>query len=243
MANGVTSAKTLIHGSLKQKDSNMKKIPSLFVRDYEKVVKSFDPSHVSLNFDGSYGMGGRAEYAKGRFLATEQVTPGCEWVIAGEGIATRKWDGTAVLIDGATMYKRFDSKQGKTPPPNFIPCQEPDPITGHWPGWIPVNPNDPADKWICEAYTNTALDFILDNGTYEAVGPKINGNRDKWDKHELRKHGDVVLTGFPHECDYRSFNGIRNAFIEVHKSIEGIVFHHSDGRMCKVKRSDFGLKW
>lgn len=25
--------------------------------------------------------------------------------------------------------------------------------------------------------------------------------------------------------------------------IEGIVFHHPDGRMCKIRRSDFGFKW
>jgi hypothetical protein len=26
------------------------------------------------------------------------VTPGCEWVMAGEGVATRKYDGTACLV-------------------------------------------------------------------------------------------------------------------------------------------------
>ncbi len=26
-------------------------------------------------------------------------------------------------------------------------------------------------------------------------------------------------------------------------SIEGIVFYRSNGEMCKIKRSDFGLEW
>ena len=27
------------------------------------------------------------------------------------------------------------------------------------------------------------------------------------------------------------------------EAIEGIVWHHEDGRMAKIKRSDFGIKW
>jgi hypothetical protein len=87
----------------------MKKIPSLFIRDYEKVNEGHDilPTHPF-------------KIAKGRFLATHEITPGCEWVINGEGVPTRKWDGTAVMIKDGILYKRYDAKQGKTPTPGFV---------------------------------------------------------------------------------------------------------------------------
>ena len=30
---------------------------------------------------------------------TEEVTPGCEWVLKGEGVATRKWNGTGCAVN------------------------------------------------------------------------------------------------------------------------------------------------
>ena len=53
------------------------------------------------------------------------VTPGCEWVMAGEGVATRKYDGTACAVINGELYKRYDAKQGKEPPPGAIPCADP----------------------------------------------------------------------------------------------------------------------
>lgn len=196
----------------------MKKIPSLFIRDYEQVISSFSPTHASSNIDGSHSLGGRAECTKGRFLATTQVTPGCEWVINGYGVPTRKWDGTAVMIQGGSIFRRYDAKNGKTPPDGFIPCQDPDIVTGHWPGWIRINPMSDAnqDKWIWEALFNTfpGGDTNGEDGTYEAIGPKINSNRDKWDRHELRKHGDVWLQqGY----NYRTYEGLKQVLSEYHE--------------------------
>src|SRR5579864_3700139 len=97
----------------------MKKIPSLFLRDFEG-----DPSRVTRN-----------------------LNPECAWVTAGEGVATRKWDGAAVMVENGVLWCRYDAKKGKTPPENFRPTQEkPDPETGHWPGWVPAG-NDPQYKW------------------------------------------------------------------------------------------------
>jgi len=31
-------------------------------------------------------------------LVRDEVVPGAEWVLAGEGIATRKWDGTCCML-------------------------------------------------------------------------------------------------------------------------------------------------
>lgn len=224
----------------------MKKIPSLFVRDYEKEIVDSKNITIAINDQGDVieGMSGII-YKKGRFLATEQITPGCEWVINGEGIATRKWDGTAVMVRNGLLYKRYDAKNGKIPPIEFEPCQDADPITGHWPGWVPIDIGK--DKWIIEAHYNyrARIGKVPDDGTYEAIGPKIGGNKDKWDRHELMKHGGIMFNMTKYgaiNVDYRSYNGLKIAFTIVHH-IEGIVFHHPDGRMCKVKRSDFGLEW
>lgn len=49
-----------------------------------------------------------------------EVVPGAEWVLAGEGVATPKWDGTSVLIRDGRMFKRYEIKgAGKAAPPGF----------------------------------------------------------------------------------------------------------------------------
>ncbi len=182
----------------------MKKIPSVFERNHD-----------------------------GDKMLRDEVLPGSEWVIAGEGIATRKWDGTACLVRDGRLFKRYDAKNGKAPPPGFEPCQEPDPVTGHWPGWVPVG-DGPEDQWFraaWEALSSTVLD-----GTHELCGPKIGANPEGFAKLTLIRHGALVLRDAP-----RTFDGLR-AYL-VAWNMEGVVFHHPDGRMAKVKRTDFGLAW
>jgi len=187
----------------------MKKIPTLFKRDNGL------PNNPVLN----------------------EVNPGCEWVLAGEGIATHKWDGTCCLLKDGILFKRYDAKEGRTPPDGFIPAQEPDKITGHWPGWLQVT-DKPEDKYFVQGLRHATAVFgsSLADGTYELIGPKVNGNKDGVGEHTLVLHGKGVYGDFP-----RTFDGIR-AFLEAFEG-EGLVFHHPDGRMCKIKRRDFGLKW
>lgn len=205
----------------------MKKIPSLFVRDYEKD-KTMSGTPL-----------------KGRFLATREITPGYEWVINGEGVPTRKWDGTAVLIQGGSIFRRYDAKHGKTPPDVFIPCQDADMVTGHWPGWIKldhINRDKGNDKYIWEAFWNTfPVGTIFPDGTYEAIGPKIGGNKDKWENHYLVRHGSGGWGNKFYPPNNFTYDGLKKYLGE--NNIEGIVFHHPDGRMCKVKRTDFGFNW
>lgn len=170
---------------------------------------------------------------KGDRLVYDQVVPGSEWVQAGEGVATRKWDGTSCLLQSGTFYKRYDAKQGKTPPAGFIPAQEPDPLTKHWPGWLPVSRDNPSDQWHREALANCdSFSSPLPDGTYELVGPKIQGNAEGLDKHYLVKHGDETIGVVP--TDFESLK----AFLKDFPG-EGIVWHHPDGRMVKAKRRDF----
>lgn len=190
-------------------------------------------------------------------LVRDEVTPGCEWVLAGEGRATVKWDGSACLVRGGKLFKRHELRTGKTAPEGFEPCQEPDPITGDVPGWVPVG-DSPSDKWHREAWLKYR--DHLNDGTYELVGPKVNGGRDRIATlgHHLFRHGSLELkvvdehtcaevkhddTGSPvFWCYAITFDDIRKFVEQI--AHEGIVWHHwKDGRMAKIKRRDFGFRW
>ena len=67
----------------------MKKIPTLFEREYaDHKVVGIKPI----------------------------VTPGMEWVLRGEGVATLKVDGACCAIIKGELYKRYDAKKGKKAP-------------------------------------------------------------------------------------------------------------------------------
>lgn len=160
----------------------------------------------------------------------DEIVPGAEWVAAGEGIATRKIDGTCCMVQDGKLYKRYDAKHGKTPPPGFVPAQEPDPVTGHWPGWLLVG-DGPDDKWFREALLPTQ------DGTYELCGPKVQGNPEGFATHVLVPHGAEVMDNAP-----RAFDDLRHFFGVERTDIEGIVFHRENGDMVKIKAKDFGFK-
>lgn len=162
----------------------------------------------------------------------DEVVPGAEWVVAGEGIATRKYDGACCAIIGGVLHKRYDAKHGKVPPFGFRAAQDPDPVTGHWPGWVEVG-NGAEDRWFREGCELTfGAPFGGPDGTYELCGPKVQGNPEGFAQHVLVRHGAEVLADAP-----RTFVAIREYLFA--RTIEGIVWHHPDGRMVKIKRKDF----
>ncbi len=165
-------------------------------------------------------------------LVFDAVVEGAEWVLAGEGEPTRKWDGTAVLMRDGLMFKRYTVKPGRTPPPDFVPVTEVNEHTGKQEGWVSVT-DGPEDQYHREAGNGPWPD-----GTYELVGPKIQGGIEKAEgSHTLVAHGLQVLEPDPG----RTFDSIRNYL--VGGGIEGIVWHHPDGRMAKIKSRDFGIPW
>ncbi len=173
-----------------------------------------------------------------------EIDPQNEWAIK-HGIPTRKFDGTACAIIDGKLYKRYDAKINKETgeykrhiPDGAISCQEPDLITGHHPHWVQCNRNDPADKYHFEGFDWLINREIREDGTYELCGEKVQSNPERINGHELIKHGENVLliTDF-------SFEWLKQYLSDPLLNIEGIVFHHkTDGRMCKLKKSDFGIK-
>ncbi len=180
----------------------MKKIPTIFLRDFNQ---------------------------KGAPI-TREWHPDCFWIRDGEGLATVKWDGTCCMIQDGKFYKRHDCKSGKTAPIGFIPAMEPDANTGHQTGWIEVG-DGPEDRWHREALKDLTID-----GTFELVGPKVNGNPEGRLDHVLIPHGKNALLDVP-----RNYDALAVWFQD--NTLEGIVWHHPDGLMAKIKRRDFGLPW
>lgn len=185
----------------------MKKIPTLFVRVFEgrKIVD-----------------------------ITPEITPGCEEAFL-HGASTMKIDGSCCAIINGVFYKRYDAKKGKKPPVGAIPCCDPDPVTGHWPHWVKVDPANPSDKWFAEALHNTLRDMVLVDGTYEAIGPHFQGNPYNRPDDVLTKHGVIQVHV------ERDFESIKK-YLEENK-IEGIVFWLDGEPVCKIKRTDFGFDW
>lgn len=201
----------------------MKKIPTLFERQYEnhKVVgisdKLTDPS----------------------FQDILDMKPGV--------LMTIKYDGTATAVIDGKIYKRFDAKKGKKPPAGAIPCCDPDPVTGHWLHWVAIHASDPADKYILAAFQfryfciineDDTVDTDADCGTYEAVGFGINGNPYHMTGNLVTRHGVILFNPSvkPLTLEY-----LKKTLEENH--FEGFVFWKDGEPVCKIKRTDFGFAW
>lgn len=181
----------------------MKKIPTIFERDW-----TGDRSRV-----------------------IDKPHPDCAWVFAGEGVATRKLDGTSCMVRDGRLYRRRELKTNQPWPEDFMVADH-DAETGKTVGWVPVG-DGPEDKWHREAFSITVAD-----GTHELVGPNIQGNPEHYDRHRLVPHSSLALP--EEEQPQRTFEGLKAWLAE--KDVEGIVFHHPDGRVAKLKKRDMGMK-
>lgn len=152
------------------------------------------------------------------------------FVLPEGAIPTVKRDGTACLVRGGVLYKRYDAKPGRVPPAGFEPCQECDEQTGHQPGWVPVG-DGPEDKvFRIEEIPN-------EDGTYELCGPKVQGNPEGYQEHYFIRHGAEMIAGnIPTD-----FAGLRGWLKD--SPWEGIVWWWNGEPVCKIKRRDFGYAW
>lgn len=186
----------------------MRKIPTLFARDANDMSRVLNIPNLD-----------------------------CVWVFAGEGVATRKYDGTCVALDGyGHWYARREVKRYQALPLNFEEVSF-DEATGKRVGWVPIEQSSFA-KYHAEALANCPDDAVapLTPGTYELIGPRINGNPEGVPDHLLISHARAQeLADAP-----RTFDEL-TTYLSTFPH-EGIVWHHPDGPMAKIKRRDFGLR-
>jgi hypothetical protein len=162
---------------------------------------------------------------KDRKHVTFFVTPGCEWVLAGEGTATRKYDGTCMMNDGSSWYSRRQMKDLPDPPTDDFWPVEHDEVTGKWVGWEPVGLSSFKKFW------QEAVKLDMKPGTYELCGPKVNGNPEGFEHHVLIAHDDAEV------LHSEAVDDLINTCAAHHW--EGVVWKHPDGRMAKLKVKDF----
>lgn len=184
---------------------------------------------------------------KGRFILDEPH-PDCGWVFAGEGKPTRKLDGTCCMVDGGVLYRRLElkpnRKTGVVPdaPDGFLSI-EVDAETDAVAGWQPIG-DGPEDQWHRAAWEALKAkdtdsfqpDWGLPDGTYELVGPHVQGNPENVSFDYLWAHDDTDID----EPVPTDFQGLQ-LWLANH-DVEGVVWHHPDGRMAKIKGKDFGFK-
>lgn len=120
-----------------------------------------------------------------------EVTPGCEWVMAGEGVATRKYDGTCCLLsEEGNWWARREVKPGKTAPDDFW-LEAHDDTTGKTVGWVPMETSAFA-RWHVEAlesepfglHDHTPVPFerwLADRG-YEMLAQDVKELREGYDQ-------------------------------------------------------------
>ena len=167
-----------------------------------------------------------------------EINPENNWVFDGKAIATQKFDGSACAVINGKLYKRYDAKKGKTAPEGAIPCQEADLITGHHPHWVECSKEKKDDQYFWEGFNALAESGKVEEGTYELIGEKVQGNPENIKGHLLVKHGNNILS-----LESLDFEYIKNFLSNPENNMEGIVFHHTaDNRMCKIRKSDFGVR-
>lgn len=186
----------------------MKKIPTLYLRDPDDMRRVTSTPH-----------------------------PDCLWVLAGEGVATRKYDGTCTRYDAlrGQWWARREVKPGKGFPPGFQFVSH-DAATGKIVGWEPIEQSAFA-KYHLEALGRAAIAGfpIARSGTYELIGPKVNGNPERAEAHCLVAHAEAQTI----DHGPRTYEHLRAFLTDPAFAYEGIVWHHPDGRMAKLKKRDF----
>lgn len=170
------------------------------------------------------------------FKVTPRQRAGCEWVFAGEGVATEKLDGTNIrLTVRSGQVVRVEKRR------NPSKAQKQQGVIDGW--YVDADEHGREDKWIFEAVRATSTSGWPDGEhSAEALGPSIQGNQLGLERGVCVPFNLEVPV---YEDVPRTFEGLRDALASLESRYapghlaEGIVFHHPDGRRAKIKRKDF----
>jgi len=166
-------------------------------------------------------------------LVTQEVNPEAAWVFAARVAPTVKKDGTNVRV--TVLHGKCIALEKRRNPTREEKAE------GKEPGYVLASIDDPQDKHIFAAVDATDFsEWPEGQWPAEALGPKIQGGIEAW---QPCLYPFSWLPIWIDEEIPLTYDGIK-AFLEQYP-IEGIVWHEQSdtGRMCKIKRRDFGLKW
>lgn len=186
----------------------------------------------------------------GQRNVSDRINEKAEFILErDDAIATMKVDGVGMkLNENGEWFSRRSVKPGKRTPNGFI-LEEEDNNTGIKFGWEPIEQSD-FKKFFLKALNNPEnIDFIP--GTYELIGPKINGNKENVSVNKLILHGSTTVQDigydFPTMAEIREhieLGDLKN-FLEPFfttfrdNSIEGIVWWVDNNPAVKLRAVDF----
>lgn len=157
-----------------------------------------------------------------------------------EAIATEKLDGMNIRLtvrngDIVRVEKRRNPSKS----------QKLNNILEPW--YVDASAFESQDKWIFDAIRHTNFKETIDGEwSAEAIGKNIQGNPLKLDNNQVFIfslpvwRSKIILQDVPSAFeDLKEFLRFGKSRIGNDAAIEGIVWHHPDGNMVKIKRKDF----
>jgi hypothetical protein len=170
-----------------------------------------------------------------------EINPEAAWLSdEPNALVTIKKDGTNVRVwidgDGQLLQVGKRTNPSKNEKRAAEAIGSPAPV----PHYQMARRVDPSDKHIFAAVDATEFSYWPE-GTWpcEALGPKIQGGveSDVPALYPFSLWPDLAPPLFPLEHDAVA------DYLGRMPHMEGIVWHGSEGKMCKIKRRDFGLPW
>ncbi|MEL6941072.1 MAG: DUF5565 family protein [Bacteroidota bacterium] len=157
-----------------------------------------------------------------------------------EAIATEKLDGMNIRL---TVRNGEAVRVEKRRNPSKIQKQKN--ITEPW--YVDTDVYAKEDKWIFDAVKNTDLSRVKDGEwSAEAIGKNIQGNPLNLENNQVfffslpEWRERIRLNEVPyHFQELKHYLEQQKSLIGNNALIEGIVWHHPNGDMVKIKRKDF----
>lgn len=225
----LTTAKTHAYNEHMTTNNNINSFPN-----------GIDPLFLEPEFRNTRKMPALFNIDRAKHRATETVNPKSAWIFRESSTVTLKIDGTGVVVDhDGNIFVRRTVKQGRVIPPNFR-LAEFDHVTGHAFGIEPFE-DSPMKKFMIEALGLTGGN--LTSGTFELVGPRINGNPMNLPIHTLIPHAQAVAKAIPDMRNIepeKAFRTLLPIFTVFGKhNVEGVVWEGTEGRRVKLRVNDF----
>ncbi len=157
-----------------------------------------------------------------------------------EAVATEKLDGMNIRL---TIRNEAVVRVEKRRNPSKLQKQKG--ITEPW--YLDADESSTQDKWIFDAVKNTDFSKVIDGEwSAEAIGKNIQGNPLGLENNQVFLFSlpswkeRLILKDVPTTFEeLKTYLMTQKSIIGNDAFIEGIVWHHPNGDMVKIKRKDF----